>query len=68
MWGTHSGTVAALEATVIISTLFVTLYLGAVVLFHWGVAPLRQLASLLHELTPARKDTRAIAEAVGEYI
>jgi PST family polysaccharide transporter len=67
IWGSYSGTGAALEATVIISILFVTLYLGAVILFHWGLAPLRQLASLLRELAPARKDTRPPAEAVGAY-
>jgi len=64
-WDTHSGTGAALEATIIISTLFVTLYLGTVILFHWGLAPLRQLASLLRELAPSRNDTRPTAEAVG---
>jgi len=64
-WHTHSGAAAALGATVIISTLFVTLYLGAVILFHWGLAPLRQLASLLRELAPARKETMPVAEAVG---
>jgi O-antigen/teichoic acid export membrane protein len=64
LWDTHSGTAAALGATLIISTLFVTLYLGMVILFYWGLAPLRQLASLLRELAPARKDTAA-AEAVG---
>jgi len=63
-WDTHSGTGAALEATIIISTLFVTLYLGTVILFHWGLAPLRQLASLLRELAPSRNDTRPTAEAV----
>jgi PST family polysaccharide transporter len=63
--GTHAGTGAALAATVIISTLFATLYLGMVILFHWGPAPLRQLASLLRELAPARKDTRPAAEPVG---
>jgi PST family polysaccharide transporter len=67
-WHTHSGTAAALGATIIISTLFVTLYLGTVILFHWGLAPLRQLASLLRELAPARKDTTPAPEAVGEYV
>lgn len=66
-WETHFGTGAALEAIVITSTLFVTLYLGAVILFHWGLAPLRQLASLQREFVPARKDTRPTAE-VGEHI
>ena len=66
-WDTHSGAVAALEATVITSTVFVTLYLGTVILLHWGLAPLGQLASLLRELAPAREDTRPAAEAVGAY-
>jgi PST family polysaccharide transporter len=64
-WHTGSGPAAALAATVIISTLFVALYLGTVILFHWGLAPFRQLTSLLRELAPARKDTRLAAEAVG---
>ena len=67
-WDIHSGTASVLGATVIISTLFVTLYLGAVTLFHWGLAPLRQLISLLRELAPARKDTRPVAEAAGAKI
>ena len=56
-WETPSGASAALGAIIIISMLFVTLYLGTVILFHWGLAPLRQLASLLRELAPSRKDT-----------
>jgi O-antigen/teichoic acid export membrane protein len=64
-WGTHSGMGAALESTVIISAVFVMLYLGAVILFHWGLAPLHQLASLLRELAPAGKDTRPTTEVVG---
>jgi PST family polysaccharide transporter len=62
----YSSTGAALEATVIISTVFVMLYLGTVILFHRGLAPLRQLTSLLRELAPARKDARPVAE-VGAY-
>jgi O-antigen/teichoic acid export membrane protein len=64
-WDAHSGTGAALARTVIISTLFVTLYLGAVILFHWGLAPLRQLSSLLRELAPEGKNARPAAKAVG---
>jgi PST family polysaccharide transporter len=67
LWEAYSGTVASLEATVIISTLFVAIYLGTVILFHWGLGPLRQLASLLRELAPAAKDTRAAAEAAEAY-
>jgi PST family polysaccharide transporter len=64
-WYTPSGTSAALWAIITISTVFVTLYLGTTIALHWGLAPLRQLASLLRELAPSRKDTRPTAEAVG---
>ncbi len=66
-WGTASGTSAAFVAIVLISTLFVTLYLGTVILLHRGLMPLRQVASLLHELAPPQKDTKPAAEAVGGY-
>ena len=64
-WDNHAGKGAALAATAIISTLFIALYLGAVILFHRGLAPLRQLASLLRELAPVRKDTAPTVRAVG---
>jgi len=66
-WGTPSGTSTVFVAIIIISTLFVTLYVGTVILFHRGLAPLRQLTSLLRELASPRKDTRPTAEPVGEY-
>ena len=65
IWNSYSTMGAALEATVIISTLFVTLYLGTVILLHWGLAPLRQLVSLLRELAPTPRNTTLAAEAVG---
>jgi PST family polysaccharide transporter len=64
-WYTPSSASAALGAIIIISTVFVTLYLGTTIVLHRGLAPLRQLASLLRELAPSRKDTRPAAEAVG---
>jgi PST family polysaccharide transporter len=66
-WDSPSSAGAALGLTVIISALFVTLYLGMVILIHWGLAPLRQLAGLLSELAPSRKETRSVGEAVGTY-
>jgi PST family polysaccharide transporter len=66
-WGTPSGTNAALGATIIISALFVMLYLGTVILLHWGLAPLHQLATLLRELAPMRGATRQTAEPVRAY-
>ena len=66
-WGSPSSPGAALEATVIISTLFAALYLGTVILFHWGLAPRRQLASLMRELAPSRTDRKPTGEAVGAY-
>jgi PST family polysaccharide transporter len=63
-WDTPSDTSAALRAIVIISALFLALYLAMVILFYRGLAPLRQLASLLGELAPSRKATRPAPEAV----
>jgi PST family polysaccharide transporter len=65
IWNSYSSVGAALEASMLISLLFVTLYLSTVILLHWGLAPLHQLVSLLRELAPARKDTTPVAEAVG---
>jgi PST family polysaccharide transporter len=59
-----AGAGAALEAIIIISALFVALYVGTVILLHWGLAPLRELASLLGELAPTRRAARPAAEAV----
>ena len=66
-WGTASRTSAALVAIVLISALFITVYLGTVILFYRGLAPLRQVVSLLRELAPPRKDTKPAAEALGGY-
>jgi O-antigen/teichoic acid export membrane protein len=63
-WYTPSGTGAALWAIIIISTLFVAVYLGATFVLHWGLAPLRQLTSLLRELAPGRKSLRSVGEVV----
>ncbi len=63
--GNPSGTSAALAATIIVSILFFTLYLVTVILFHRGLAPLRQLASLLRELAPSRKADKPADECVG---
>jgi PST family polysaccharide transporter len=66
-WETPSGVSAALWAIIIISTLFVTVYLAINILLHWGLAPLRQLAGLLRELAPSPKAKELATEAVGEY-
>jgi PST family polysaccharide transporter len=58
------GADAALGAIVIISALFVMLYVGLAILLHWGCAPLRQLASLVREVAPSRRATRPVAELV----
>jgi PST family polysaccharide transporter len=59
-----AGTWGALPAIVIISVLFLTLYVGTVIVLHRGVAPLQQLASLLRELAPARSAKRPVTEVV----
>jgi O-antigen/teichoic acid export membrane protein len=48
----------ALERVLLISAMFVGLYLGAVTALHRGIAPLRQLSGLLRELTPERSSAR----------
>ena len=63
-WSMPARTSAALVAIVVISTLFVVLYLSTVILLYRGLGPLRQLASLLRELAPSRKDTKPATEAV----
>jgi PST family polysaccharide transporter len=63
-WGTPSAAGAALASIVMISALFGMLYLGVVILLHWGFAPIRQLASLLRELAPSRRARTPVAELV----
>lgn len=67
VWAHPTGAGAALEASIIISSTFLILYLGSVILFHFGCAPLRQLASILRELAPRRIAMSTAAEPVGEY-
>jgi PST family polysaccharide transporter len=54
--------VTALESIIIGSSLFVTLYLGTVILLHWGCAPLYQLARVLREIAPGRRATTPATE------
>jgi O-antigen/teichoic acid export membrane protein len=63
-WGAPPSADAALGAIIIISALFVTLYLATVILLHWGCAPLRQFASLLREAAQSRRVPRPAAELV----
>jgi O-antigen/teichoic acid export membrane protein len=59
---------AALVAAVVVSLLFVLGYLIAVLLLHRGLAPLRELHSLLRELAPSRKGSTLVVESTGECI
>jgi len=67
LWESPASTSAAFAATVIVSMVFVTLYLAIVILFHGGLAPLRQFGSLLGELGPSRKTSTPIVEVVARY-
>jgi O-antigen/teichoic acid export membrane protein len=49
----------AFARIVVISGLFGTLYLGAVILLHQGCAPLYQVARLLREMVPLSRFSRA---------
>jgi polysaccharide transporter, PST family len=62
--GTPPSANAALWASIIISAVFVALYLGLVILLHWGCAPLRQFASLVREAAPSRRALRPATEPV----
>jgi PST family polysaccharide transporter len=66
-WGTPSDANAALAAAIVISVLFVTIYLSSVILLYRGLGPLRQLSTLLRELAPALRAARPAAEPVGGY-
>jgi O-antigen/teichoic acid export membrane protein len=48
------GWMGALDRSVTVSLLFAALYLGAVVLLHGGVDPLRQIAALVRDMLPRR--------------
>ena len=63
-WAYPAGVYGALWSVMVVSALFVILYLGAVILLHWGFAPIRQLANLLRELAPSRRVTTPAAELV----
>jgi hypothetical protein len=62
-WYAPSTAKTALAAIMIISALFVVLYLGFVIILHRGCAPLRQLLSLLLELAPASRRSALQAAA-----
>lgn len=59
-----SSAVAALEGIILISGMFLVLYLGVVVLLHRGCAPIYRLAGLLKEMIP-RRGSRSPVEAVA---
>jgi PST family polysaccharide transporter len=64
-WGAPPDAKAALAAIIITSAVFGTLYLGTVILLHWGCAPLLQVSGLLRELVPERGFARAALGAVS---
>jgi polysaccharide transporter, PST family len=66
LWYTPSSTSDALEAIIVISILFGTLYLVMVIVLHRGLTPLRQLVGLLRELVPSRKARERSDDAVAE--
>jgi hypothetical protein len=66
LWGPPASTAAAFAVIVIVSILFAALYLVVVILFHGGLAPLRQLGSLLSELAPSRKASTPMVEVAAK--
>ena len=59
-----AGLGAAVMGIVNTSVIFMVLYLCTVIFLHRSLEPLRQLASLLRELAPARRNTRPVADPV----
>jgi PST family polysaccharide transporter len=57
--------VVALERIMVISGLFLGLYLGAVIALHRGFAPIRQLATLLRELGLGARPSRPVPAVVN---
>jgi len=52
---------AALARVVTVSILFGSLYLGAVILLHWGTAPLRQFVGLVREMISRKRSAKTIS-------
>jgi PST family polysaccharide transporter len=65
--GAPASATAALAALVLVSVVFVSLYLAAVIVLHGGCAPLRQFQRLMGQLAPQRFRRRT-AEAVAGSI
>ncbi|HEY1805453.1 MAG TPA: lipopolysaccharide biosynthesis protein [Terracidiphilus sp.] len=64
--GTPGSTLHTLDEIVVSSAVFLALYLGAVILLHWGISPLRRLKSLLRELAPmSRTEVLQVATREG---
>ena len=62
LWPTPLTTGAAVAAILSISTVLGVLYVCAVILLHWGLAPIRQLTGLLMELAPVRKRAKQASQ------
>lgn len=52
---TPDGAAGALLRMLLVSLLFLGLYIGGVILLHWGLKPLNETVSLLRELLPERR-------------
>jgi PST family polysaccharide transporter len=64
LWDTPSSARGALWATILVSMLFVTIYLAMVILLHRGFTPLLQFAGVLREAIPSRQASTLTAETV----
>lgn len=57
---TTQGTLGALQRMLLVSSVFSGLYLGGVILLHWGLKPLNETFSLLRDLVPERAPRETI--------
>ncbi len=49
------------------SLLFTIFYIGAVILLHWGLAPIRQFAGVLRDMAPGNKPGKSSLGRDGAY-
>jgi PST family polysaccharide transporter len=64
--GMSSAFVAATHI-VIVSLIFGILYLGGIILLHWGCAPIYQVARLLRDMIPLNKSSRLSASVNANH-
>jgi O-antigen/teichoic acid export membrane protein len=61
------GLFAAVGRMIVITILFGSFYVGAVMLLHWGTAPIRQFAGLVREMISRKRSAEPPATSSSSY-